>query len=85
MEFEKVLDIILNYHYTLVRELLKDSRQRDFINLNDKASAAREIMKAIINKLPEESRKKYTKAQQEKMESFARSVYFVKELCEEGK
>lgn len=85
MNFEKVLDIILDYHYSLVRSLLNDSRQRDFIALNDKATAAREIMKKIINNLPEESRKKYARAQQEKMQSYARSIYFVKDIYKEEK
>lgn len=82
MEFDEVIDVILEYHYSMIRRMLEESRQRDFIQCNDKCEAAREIIKKIISKLPEEKKRRYSKATREKMDAFAQSIFFIKR--EEG-
>ena len=84
MEFDEVLDVILERHYSLVKSMINSPRQmKDFIKLNDQAAEAKTIYYKILDTLPKEEKDRYYRYSKEKFNAFARIVYFTKMKKEE--
>lgn len=84
MNFDEVLDVILERHYSLVKSMINSPRQmKDFIKLNDQAAEAKTIYYKILDGLPEDERKRYYRYSKDKFNAFARIVFFTKMKNEE--
>lgn len=79
LNFEETLDVILEYHYSLAKDMIENCRDmKVFIKRNDQARAIKKLYFKILDELSEDERKRYYRVSREKFNAFARIVHWSK-------